>query len=356
MTLAVEVRHEFEDFTLDVCFSAPSRGVTALFGHSGSGKTSVLRAVAGLMRVNQGSVQLNHSVWQDSTTFVEPHLRSIGYVFQEASLFPHLSVEKNLLYGWRRVRPELRRIEQSSVIELLGIDGFLKRPVSQLSGGERQRVAIGRALLTSPQLLLMDEPLSALDKPAKQRILPYLQRINEQLGIPCLYVSHDLDEVAWLADHLVVMQAGKTIAQGEARELLTRPDLAIGGRNEHCTVLDGTVSAYDETYRLRWIDVAGHRLAVPGDPAKEGVPARVQIHAKDVSLALSPAVDSSVLNVLPVVVADLHDLDAAQVLVRLRLSDGQSLLSVVTRYSAEQLALKPGATVYAQVKSIALKR
>jgi molybdate transport system ATP-binding protein len=352
--IEVSLQHRLGDFELDVAFTAPAGGATALFGHSGSGKTSVLRAVAGLVRARRGVVKVNGEVWQDGRRFVPAHRRALGYVFQEASLFTHLSVRQNLLYGWRRVPPAQRQLGYDEVVELLGIGPLLQRAAQSLSGGERQRVAIGRALLASPRLLLMDEPLSALDHGARRSILPYLESLHNELAIPSLYVSHDPDEVAHLADHMVVMERGRVVASGAAADLLTRLDLPLANYDDATAILEGTVSVHDHTFHLTWIAMHGGRVAVAGENLPIGRRARVQIHARDVSLSLSAHHDTSILNLLPARVVDTHEVTPAQMMVRLELEDGQTLLSRITRRSGMALGLHEGMFLYAQVKSVAL--
>jgi molybdate transport system ATP-binding protein len=352
--IEVCLNNRLGDFLLDVAFAAPASGVTALFGQSGAGKTSVLRAVAGLMQAAQGTVKINGEVWQDGGRFLPAHERSVGYVFQEASLFSHLSVRGNLEYGWRRVPVARRQLQFAAVVELLGVGGLLQRTTRSLSGGERQRVAIARALLTSPRLLLMDEPLSALDHAARRNILPYLESLHDELGIPSLYVSHDPDEVARVADYLVVLEQGGVVASGPAAELMTRLDLPLARFDTATAILEGSVSAHDHTYHLTWISMHGGRLAVSREDLPVGRRARVQIQARDVSLSLSAHHDTSILNLLPARVIDTCEANATQLMVRLALEDGQTLLSRITRRSGVALGLREGMPVYAQVKSVAL--
>ena len=297
--IEVKLKNRLGEFDLDVVFEAPAKGITALFGRSGSGKTSVLRAVAGLYKATGAVVKINGDVWQDAQSFVPTHKRPLGYVFQEASLFPHLSVRNNLEYGWRRIPQSERQIKFDDVVELLGIGPLMQRPTVRLSGGERQRVAIARALLTSPKLLLMDEPLSALDHGAKQAILPYLDSLHDEFAIPSLYVSHDPNEVAHLADHMVLLDKGKVIAQGDAANLLTRVDLPPAGYDDAASLLEGYVSSHDFTYHLTWISMDCGRVAVAREDLPVGRHARVEIRARDVSLSLSAHSDTSILNILP---------------------------------------------------------
>ena len=352
--IEVRLQSRLGDFELDVAFTAPSQGVTALFGRSGSGKTSVLRAVAGLVRTPLGLVRINDAVWQDEKRFVPTHRRPLGYVFQEASLFPHLSVRQNLEYGMRRVPDEERKIPYHDVVELLGISALQQRTTHSLSGGERQRVAIARALLTSPRLLLMDEPLSALDHGAKQTILPYLESLHDEFAIPSLYVSHDPNEVARLADRMVLLDNGGVIAQGDASSILTRLDLPLSSYDDAASLLEGTVSSHDHTYHLTWVSMHGGRVAIPREDLPVGRRARVQIQARDVSLSIKAHSDTSIINILPARVIDTRDISQTQVLVRLELEDGQTLLSRITRRSAMGMGIREGMPIYAQVKSVAL--
>jgi molybdate transport system ATP-binding protein len=352
--IEVNLQHRLGDMQLDVAFTVPASGVTALFGRSGSGKTSVLRAIAGLMKADYGLVRLNDASWQQQGFFLPAHERPIGYVFQEASLFPHLSVRGNLEYGRRLVSKAQYQVEFNSVVETLGIGPLLKRATHKLSGGERQRVAIARALLTSPDLLLMDEPLSALDHDSKQAILPYLESLHDQFAIPSIYVSHDPNEVARLADQMVLLDSGRVVAQGNAADLLTRLDLPVAGYDDAASILKGFVSAHDHTYHLTWIGMHGGQVAVTREDLPIGKHARVEIRARDVSLSLKAHSDTSIINILPVKVMDTHETSPSKLMVRLQLEDGQTLLARITRRSAVALGLHEGMSLYAQVKSVAL--
>ena len=351
--IEISLQSRLGEFSLEVSFTAPASGVTALFGASGSGKTSVLRAVAGLHRA-AGSIRINDEIWQDEQRFVPTHKRPLGYVFQEASLFAHLSVRRNLEYGWRRIPGRERRLELDDVVELLGIAPLMQRATARLSGGERQRVAIARALLTSPKLLLMDEPLSALDHGAKQAILPYLEHLHDELAIPSLYVSHDPNEVARLADHMVLLEQGRVIAEGDAANLLTRLDLPPAGYDDASSLLEGHVSSHDHSYHLTWISMDCGRVAVSREDLPVGRHARVQVRARDVSLSIRAHADTSIINILPARVIDTHDINPTQMIVRLELLDGQTLLSRITRRSAMGMGIHEGMHLYAQVKSVAL--
>ncbi|HAS51399.1 MAG TPA: molybdenum ABC transporter ATP-binding protein [Gammaproteobacteria bacterium] len=342
-------------FTLDVDLKLPSRGVTALFGHSGSGKTTLLRCLAGLEQHNTGWLHFKGAVWQDSTRgiFLPTHQRSIGYVFQEASLFPHLSVRKNLDYGRRRVNSG-HKVSLDHAVELLGISHLLDRMPDRLSGGERQRVAMARALATSPELLLMDEPLAALDLKRKNEILPYLERLRDELEIPVFYVSHSPDEVARLADHVVLLAEGRVVAVGGLRETLARLDLPTAFTQDAGVVIEAVVADHDENYYLTRLDFAGGSIFVTRRRETIGYPLRFRIHARDVSLALTRAEGTSILNLLPVTVTEMATADTpAHVLVRLD-AHGTALIARITRRSLDHLNIVPGKCLWAQIKAVAL--
>ncbi|WP_448190467.1 molybdenum ABC transporter ATP-binding protein [Azospirillum sp. sgz301742] len=345
-------------FALDVAFEAPARGVTALFGPSGCGKTTVLRCVAGLQKLD-GCFVLDGEIWQDGDRFRPTHQRPMGYVFQEASLFPHLSVRANLLYGHRRTVgrgvPETIRVDE--VIELLGLGRLFDRDPQHLSGGERQRVAVGRALLSQPKLLLMDEPLAALDRFSKDEILPYLERLHDALSVPVLYVSHDIAEVERLADHLVLLRDGRVEAAGPMQELQADPTLPIARMPEAGVTLPALVEGHEPAYGLTALSLAGGRLLVPGDLGPVGAGRRVRIAASDVSLARHPPLDSTILNVLPGRVTAAEPQDGVQVMAVVALGEdgrGARMLARVTRKSWDFLGLAPDQPVFVQIKGVAL--
>jgi molybdate transport system ATP-binding protein len=350
-------RHAYPGFALDVDLTLPGRGVTALFGHSGSGKTTLLRCIAGLERA-PGHLVVNGETWQDAGSFRPTHRRPLGYVFQEASLFPHLTVLGNLDYGMKRCPRRPASAEFEKIVDLLGIGALLGRKPERLSGGERQRVAIARALLTLPRLLLMDEPLAALDLARKNEIIPYLESLHGALEIPVLYVSHASDEVARLADHIVVMDGGRAVAQGPLTDTLARLDLPIRLGEDTGVVLDGTVAERDEKWRLARIGIdgaTGASLWVRDGGQPLGQRVRVRILARDVSIARAPVFDTSILNTLPAQVVELADeAHPALALVRLSLGAGAPVIARITRRSACALELGPGQTVWVQVKSVAL--
>lgn len=346
-------------FKLQVDLALPGRGVTALFGPSGCGKTTLLRSVAGLARPSPGRIVAGGEVWQDDHAgiWLPTHQRPLGYVFQEASLFPHLSVQGNLDFGMKRVPARARRIALDQAIELLGIGHLLLRQSTQLSGGERQRVAIARALATSPRLLLMDEPLAALDSARKAELLPYFERLQRELEIPILYVTHSLDEVVRLATHLVQLENGQVLASGPTADLLTRPDLPLVHRDTASVVIEGELIDTDAKWGLLQVRFTGGVLQCihsPGNsPRRPGDRLRLQIWARDVSLTLTPATDTSILNILPVSVRSVTEDGPAQAMVALNAGD-TTLLARITRKSATALQLAEGVQVFAQIKGVAV--
>ena len=343
-------------FTLDVGLQLPGRGVTAPFGPSGCGKTTCLRAIAGLTRAQPGRVEVNSEVWQDDAQGIwrATHERALGYVFQEASLFDHLNVHGNIAYGQKRTPPARRKVALEQAVELLGIGHLMQRKPQALSGGERQRVAIARALATSPRLLLMDEPLAALDAQRKAEVLPYLEKLHRTLDIPVLYVSHSIDEVARLAEHLVLLQDGAVRAQGRTDELIVRLDLPLAHGDAAATVIEGTVLQHDAHDHITTVGFNGGQLQlVSPTPRAPGEPLRLRVQARDVSLARAPASDTSILNILPATVAALAEDSPGQMMVALDAGPTR-LLARVTQRSAAALALAPGQAVFAQVKGIAI--
>lgn len=345
-------RFDWPGFSLDVDLKLPTDGVTALFGPSGSGKTTVLRCIAGLERPAQGRLVVDGETWQDGVRWLPAHRRPVGYVFQDAGLFAHLSVMGNLQYGRKRSR-ETRQISLEQAIELLGIGHLLDRRPGRLSGGERQRVAIARALAVNPRLLLMDEPLSALDVDRRREILPYLERLHDELRIPVIYVSHAPDEVARLADHLVVLDAGRVVASGPLSGILARVDLPIRLGADAGAILEGTVAEIDREWHLVRVDFAGGAMWARDQALAVGTHVRVRVLARDVSLALEPGT-SSIQNVLRGTVDAVGD-DEHPGLLLVRVRVGVSLLLArLTRRSAASLGVVPGRELWVQVKSVAL--
>jgi molybdate transport system ATP-binding protein len=358
MSLSVMLRHRFADSELDIAFEAPSRGITALFGRSGAGKSTVLAAVAGLFRPDSCRVALDGAVVADSAAglFVPPEHRRVGVVFQDSRLFPHMSVLGNLRYGLRRA-PE-GKIGFDEVVELLGIGGLLARRPHTLSGGERQRVAIGRALLAQPRLLLMDEPLASLDDERRAEILPYLARLHRQMHLPTLYVTHALDELLRLADHVVLLRGGRVLAAGPVDALAARADLPLARREDAASVLEARVIGA-ERY-LTAVSAGGARLLVRPVAAAAGSALRLRIPAREVILARPEAAglaaQSSVQNVLTGHIRALvEDASREAVLAEVSLGGEAVLLARVTRDAVARLGLAPGAAVLALVKSVAIE-
>lgn len=353
--LEVAVAHAFGRFALDVAFTGPAEGVTLLFGPSGAGKSSTLAAIAGAVRPAAGRIAIEGRVLTAPDRFVPPHRRRIGFVHQEARLFPHLGVRGNLRYGLARAQGR-GRIGFDEVVEVLGIAPLLDRRTASLSGGERQRVALGGALLSQPDLLLMDEPLAALDLKRKAEILPYLERLHDELDIPILYVSHSPDEVARLADHLVLLDQGRAVASGPVVETLARTDLPISHLEDAGVVIDGRVLEHNADYGLLTLALphCEQRIRLAHAPMDKGRALRIKVQARDVSLSLEPAAHSSILNVLPATVLEIVSTDnPAHLLVKLEVA-GTPLLARITRYSHDQLGLHTGQAVWAQIKSVAL--
>jgi molybdate transport system ATP-binding protein len=357
-TINVHLAGKLGQFALDVAFVVPARGVTGLFGPSGCGKTSVLRAVAGLLRLPQGRCSIVGDVWQEGDHFRPVHERALGYVFQEASLFPHLSVRGNLLYGAPK-NMQGPSIAFDDVVAWLGLEKLLDRAPATLSGGERQRVAIGRALLSQPKILLMDEPLSALDRLTKDEILPCLERLHERLAIPVLYVTHDMSEIERLADHLVLMREGRVLACGPLGTLQSDPSLPLALSQEAAVSLNAWVESYDAADGIAALAVSGARFLVPSAPLLVGAPQRLRILAGDVSLAREVPQASTIVNVLRAKILSVQESGAHQMVAVLGLGeDGQGarLLSRVTSRSWRLLGFEAGMTIFAQVKGAALVR
>lgn len=353
MTITAKYFVRRDDFRLDVNIDFPENGVTAFYGPSGSGKTTILRAIAGLDRHKDGFLRFGEEIWQNGDVYLPAHRRPIGYVFQEAILFPHLSVRRNLEYGFKRSRGKKDTDILSRSIQLLGIEKFLPRSPDSLSGGERQRVAIARALAVGPELLLMDEPLSSLDDAGKREIMPYIASLQRESGIPIVYVSHNLDEIARLADSVVLMDNGSVLAHEKIAALLTRFDLPVAGARDAEAVVDAVVVEKDEEFGLARLEVGALCLTVPDSRRGVGEKTRVRISASDVSIALEHHRGTSIQNILPARVDDILDLGTAHIVVRL-MCDKVPILSRITRKSASELDIRRGKEVFAQVKSVVL--
>lgn len=356
LTFSFEV--SYPGFRLQVNTHVPADGITVVFGPSGCGKTTLLRCLAGLIRAPAGFLALGEHVWQDETQnlFLPLSRRPVGYVFQEPRLFPHLNVRSNLLYGWNRTPAPSRRIELDQVVTILGLEALLERRPAHLSGGEQQRIAIGRALLTSPRLLLMDEPLSSLDFQRKREILAFIQQLEREFAIPIIYVSHALVEVVSLANSLLLLNEGRLAASGSLEEVFSHvgirqmlPDSHIGA------VIDTRVAEHDREFGLTTLAFPGGQLLVPYQPSPLGCSLRVQILARDVSLVSGPpAFHTSVLNVLKATVVEIGPLETDQPFVDIKLDMGCPLLATITRKSLAALKLHPGQIVHAQIKAVAL--
>ena len=360
--IEVDVRRRLDRFTLDVRFACAETGVVALFGRSGAGKTTVINMLAGLERPDSGRIVVAGRTLFDSARGIDvaPEHRRLGYVFQDGRLFPHLSVRGNLRYGIRGRHDAERRIGFDRVVGLLGLEGLLDRRPHRLSGGECQRVAIGRALLASPRLLLMDEPLASLDAPRKDEILSFIEQLRDELAIPIVYVSHIMDEVIRLADEMVVLSDGRVAAVGPVEEMTSRLDLRpLTGRYEAGAVLATRIEAHDDGFDLTYLTFPGGRLSVSRLDLPVGAKLRVRIRARDVSLALEAPRRSSMLNVFSGAVVDISSEPGSQVDVLLDVGnpgEKSSLWARITRKSAHQLGLAPGTPVYALVKAVAVDR
>lgn len=356
-TIEVAFRGAIGGFCLDAAFKVPARGVTALFGPSGCGKTTVLRCIAGLRRVADGVCRIDGQTWQDGPQFIATHRRPIGYVFQEASLFAHLSVRQNLLYG-AGTKASREAIGFDEAISILNIAHLMDRAPRHLSGGERQRVAIGRALLSGPRLLLMDEPLSGLDGQTKAEILHFLERLTQTLSIPVIYVSHDMAEIERLADHLVLMERGRVVAAGPLAELQSDPALSLARSRTAAVSIIGTVESSDTDNGLTTISARGGTFLLTTLGLAVGDRCRLGISANDVSLSLQLPQQSTVTNVLDVTIISAASTGEFEMTVLLALGsggDGDRFLARVTRRSWMALGLCPGLRLYAQVKAVALR-
>lgn len=347
-------RVEYDDFKLDVKLTLPGKGVSALFGHSGSGKTTCLRAMAGLEKLPNSYFAIGDEVWQDSEKdiFVPPYQRDIGYVFQEASLFAHLNVRDNLNFGRKRLAPDKRKVDFKNICNILSLTPLLDRPPTSLSGGERQRVAIARALLTSPKLLLMDEPLSALDHALKQEVLPYLERLQQELEIPIIYVSHSPDEVARLADYIAIIKGGALIKSGELAQVMLDADIGVRFYDGDSTMLYGEVLAHRKDH-LTELAIDSLTLTVPQISLPTGTKLRCRINAKDVSLCLAPPQDSSISNILAGTITRIEESDSpGERVITVQVSATQYLLATITYASTKRLNLQLNCPVWAQIKSV----
>jgi molybdate transport system ATP-binding protein len=352
--IEIDVRRKLGNFTLRAAFNSPPGGITTLFGRSGAGKTVLVNLLAGLDRPDEGRIAVDGVVLFDSKAGIDlpPEKRRLGYVFQEGRLFPHMSVRRNLAYG---MKGERGGVEFERIVDLLDLSGMLDRGPRDLSGGEKQRVAIGRALLASPRLLLMDEPLAALDMGRKAEILPFIERLRDELAIPIVYVSHAMEEIVRLADTLVIVSDGKIAAVGPVEELMSRLDLRpLTGRYEAGAVLTVTVEGHDAKRAVTRLAFEGMTLLVPHADIPVGEDLRIRIRARDVSLALSAPDDISILNIFPGRVVEISDRKDGQMDVIVDV--GAKIWARVTRMAVHRLALEPGTQVHALVKAVAIDR
>ncbi len=340
----------YPGFSFDVDLQMPASGITVVFGPSGSGKTTLLRCLAGLEK--SGHLEIAGQVWQDENVFIPVNQRRIGMVFQDSRLFPHLNVRANLMYGYKRTPVGFRKLHLEEVVQVLALENLLKRGIEKLSGGEKQRVALGRALLTSPSMLLMDEPLAALDAKRKTEIIPFIRKIEKELSIPIIYVTHSMSEVLQLVDTMVILKNGKVVNCGPVEEVFSDIQLrdAIGDQHSGA-VLDTTVLEHDREFGITRLDFMGQELSVPLQEISPGKGLRVHIHSKDVSLAINPPDGlTSVLNILETKVKKIGKNVGYSV--DIELDAGRPLLATITRKSLSNLNLQPGQSIYAFIKAI----
>ncbi|GAD89406.1 molybdate ABC transporter ATP-binding protein [Vibrio halioticoli NBRC 102217] len=354
MTLQFSFTHQFDSQHFDIQGELPAKGVTAVFGRSGSGKSTLLNVLSGLLTPQSGHVKLNQLTMLDTqhNTHIPVWKRKVAVVFQDARLFPHLSIKDNLLFGAAKHGADVRLAELTA---LLGIDHLLQAKPNTLSGGEKQRVAIARALLSDPQLLLMDEPLASLDIPRKREVIQYLNQLSSKIEIPIVYVTHSLEEVMHLADHLLVLESGKVVDFGNVETVWNSGTLALWQEGErHSTLLNAKVAERHERYAMRRMKVADHNLWVPdqGLADKVGQCMRIRINAQDVSVTLSQNSDSSIRNRIPVSIVDISAINAHSNLITLKLDDQLLLKSTLTQWATEELNLTLGLKVYAQIKGV----
>ncbi len=355
--ISIDIAQRLGAFNLHAAFTAPARGATVVFGPSGAGKSCLLAAIAGLQRPDRGRIAVGDDILFDAARGIDVAAedRRIGFVFQEARLFPHMSVRGNLEYGQRRRRDAAAAAGFDDIVALLGIGALLERRPATLSGGEKQRVAIGRALLSNPRLLLLDEPLAALDDPRKAEILPFLERLRDELGVPMLYITHAMEEVTRIADHLVLLDQGGVTAAGAPTELLTRLDLPLlVDRGDVGSVLLGAIAAHDAERGVTRVAVGGADFLLSHVELPLGHAVRLRVLARDVAIATQRPEGLSVQNVLPGTLTAMAVRPNQRRLLRIAVGgDGAALLALLTEDSARRLHLEPGQEVYALVKSVA---
>ena len=349
------IRLQRADFCVEAEFTIPEKGVLGIFGHSGSGKTTLLRCLAGLEKGVQGCIEVNGEVWLDENNNLSRQQRNVGYVFQEGRLFPHLTVTNNIEYGARRTpvrdAEKQEKVDCDHLFELLNIRHLLDRYPHQLSGGEKQRVAIARALLKTPKVLLLDEPLASLDEKRKQEILPYLEQLHEELNIPVIYVSHNIDEMLRLCDYILVMEHGKSIFNGNIHDALISPESSLATVDNAVVVLEGNVSKQEKDFAISTVHtVNGNQFQVPG-LMTIGRHVRLVIFACDVSMTIEKTIGSSILNIIEGIVSDVLDKKRGRVLVQINCQQ-DILLSLISVKSFQLLQLSPGKKIYIQVKAV----
>ena len=340
----------YPNFNFDIDLQLPASGITVVFGPSGSGKTTLLRCLAGLEKT--GKMEIAGQVWQDENLFIPLSQRAIGIVFQESRLFPHLKVRENLLYGYKRTPLNSRRLHLDEIVGVLSLENLLERKIDKLSGGEKQKVALGRALLTSPKLLLMDEPLAALDTQRKKEVIPFIRKVKKELSIPIIYVTHSINELLQLVDTMVILKDGKVIDYGPVGKVFSKISLSNTIDEEHLgAVLDTTVLKHETEFGITLLDFKGQELSVPFQDISPGQGLRVHIHSKDVSLATQPPEGlTSTLNILKTKVKRI--VEKAGYSVDIELDAGQPLLATITRKSLFNLSLSEGQSIYASIKAI----
>lgn len=356
MSLQVRIKLVKAGFTLDADFTTPEAGISVLFGPSGSGKSTLLRCLAGLEPVAEGKIILNGSCWHGSQRrqSMPTHQRGVGMVFQEPGLFSHLNVIQNLRYAAKRSGASDSEVD--TTVSLLKLEALLERDTTSLSGGEQRRVAIARALLGKPELLLLDEPMAALDLQRKNEILPYLDQLRQQLNINIIYVTHNMDELLTLADYLLLMDGGRIIAHGQPTRLLTRLDLPIARRSDACSIVECEVLEHDTAYRLTRMQLGDQELNIPLIDAAIGRTVKLRIQARDVSLCPQKPLLSSILNILPATVSEVSEPDqSGQLLVKLHVANA-ILLARISMLSGKRLQLAAGVNLFAQIKGVALTK
>lgn len=350
--LTVKVQADLGEFTVDADFTAPGDGITAIFGKSGAGKSSIINMISGLVKPISGHISAQGHTLFDSASAIDVAIkdRKVGYVFQDSRLFPHMNVRKNLAYGMNAGSESL-----SDITDLLELGDLLERSPGDLSGGEKQRVAIGRALLSDPRILLLDEPLSSLDLDRKANIIPYIRRVADEFAIPVVYVSHSMDEIVQLADTMVIVSDGKVSATGSVEDLTSRLDLRpMTGRFDAGAVIPCKVGTFDEAYNITSLNFDGGILHVAGLQLERDTAIRVRIRARDVALSLEEPRNTSFQNIFSAVIEEFGEGDGPQIDVRLRLGENTALWSRITQKSRDDLSLNTGQSVFAMVKSVAI--